>query len=550
MKSYIQCLLLATILLACRVEELKAQSGSGATVCTCECLKPFFDYLIKSGRLFIQPADGILVSSILQDAQNAGYSVSFTQCQVLSRNVNGVFYAKTQSPSATVYKAVIGDCTVSINSATGTAVTFSGLLSDACGTDGTVTYHTSGSATVKASLRVDSCMNCADENTVQSCYSAITESAANPYLYGLAGNWRSSRSYAYYDDRKETDPLQDISLRTAGTVSIFKTFWKFSGNGLQGMPDNSPDTSRWVWNSELTLVNRKGLELENHDPLGRYNAGLYGYDDALPVAVAQNARYREIAFEGFEDYDFGGNPCDAACSVPRSFDFSFYKDKLDMTQQHTGRYSLRVDTSAGISANITATDADGFGLTFNKATAACGTGVAGLASVKADSAALLPSFSPIAGKTIVVSAWVKEQQDCAGTTYTGNYIALVVKQPGDSSTVVAHPKGAIIEGWQRYEEVISIPDDAVSLSLLMKATAGHAVYFDDIRIHPYNANMKSFVYGSSDLRLMAELDENNYATFYEYDDDGTLIRLKKETERGIKTITETRSALLKEKLDQ
>ncbi|MBS1565364.1 MAG: hypothetical protein JST39_13305, partial [Bacteroidetes bacterium] len=46
-------------------------------------------------------------------------------------------------------------------------------------------------------------------------------------------------------------------------------------------------------------------------------------------------------------------------------------------------------------------------------------------------------------------------------------------------------------------------------------------------------------------RLMAELDENNYATFYEYDDDRTLVRGKKETQRGIKTIKETRSALLK-----
>jgi hypothetical protein len=45
---------------------------------------------------------------------------------------------------------------------------------------------------------------------------------------------------------------------------------------------------------------------------------------------------------------------------------------------------------------------------------------------------------------------------------------------------------------------------------------------------------------------MAELDENNYATFYEYDDDGTLVRVKKETSRGIKTINETRSGLLKE----
>ena len=40
---------------------------------------------------------------------------------------------------------------------------------------------------------------------------------------------------------------------------------------------------------------------------------------------------------------------------------------------------------------------------------------------------------------------------------------------------------------------------------------------------------------------MSELDENNYATFYEYDDDGSLVRVKKETERGVKTIKETRT---------
>ena len=58
--------------------------------------------------------------------------------------------------------------------------------------------------------------------------------------------------------------------------------------------------------------------------------------------------------------------------------------------------------------------------------------------------------------------------------------------------------------------------------------------------------MKSFAFHPINLRLLAELDENNYATFYEYDDEGTLIRLKKETQRGIKTIKETRSALVKE----
>ena len=57
--------------------------------------------------------------------------------------------------------------------------------------------------------------------------------------------------------------------------------------------------------------------------------------------------------------------------------------------------------------------------------------------------------------------------------------------------------------------------------------------------------MKSFVYDPVSLRLMAELDANNYATFYEYDDQGNLIRVKKETERGIVTLKESRSVYTK-----
>jgi hypothetical protein len=42
---------------------------------------------------------------------------------------------------------------------------------------------------------------------------------------------------------------------------------------------------------------------------------------------------------------------------------------------------------------------------------------------------------------------------------------------------------------------------------------------------------------------MAELDENNFATFYEYDDEGILIRVKKETEKGTMTIRESRTGV-------
>jgi len=68
------------------------------------------------------------------------------------------------------------------------------------------------------------------------------------------------------------------------------------------------------------------------------------------------------------------------------------------------------------------------------------------------------------------------------------------------------------------------------------------IYFDELRFTPYNSNMKSYVYDPITLRLVAQLDENNYASFFEYDEEGTLIRTKAETKAGVKTITETRSA--------
>lgn len=71
-------------------------------------------------------------------------------------------------------------------------------------------------------------------------------------------------------------------------------------------------------------------------------------------------------------------------------------------------------------------------------------------------------------------------------------------------------------------------------------TSGVPVYFDDIRIFPSDGSMKCYVYDPENLRFVAELDERHFATFYEYDNEGNLVRVKKETERGIKTLKETR----------
>jgi hypothetical protein len=154
-------------------------------------------------------------------------------------------------------------------------------------------------------------------------------------------------------------------------------------------------------------------------------------------------------------------------------------------------------------------------------------------------------FSPEAKSKMVVSAWIKTGQEiCADPAApVGN---ITVSFDKGATTAVLQKTGTLIEGWQRMETVVDIPANAGKIILTATGTTQQDVYIDDIRVHPYNAHMKSYVYDPVNLRLVAELDDNNYSTFYEYDNDGTLIRVKKETVKGIQTIRETRSALYKE----
>ena len=154
------------------------------------------------------------------------------------------------------------------------------------------------------------------------------------------------------------------------------------------------------------------------------------------------------------------------------------------------------------------------------------------------------TFSPQPGQKYLLSAWVREDYTNPPFTYTNSGILISFN---DSTIIlpVIMASGPIIEGWQRIEKSFLVPSTAynIQLNLMNISSSGTPVnvYFDDIRVHPFRSNMKSYVYDPSTQRLTAELDENNYATRYEYDDEGILIRVKKETERGVMTIKETRN---------
>lgn len=150
------------------------------------------------------------------------------------------------------------------------------------------------------------------------------------------------------------------------------------------------------------------------------------------------------------------------------------------------------------------------------------------------------NFAPVPEGRYWLSAWVKEAHITQQKTYENTYIEFSFD---NGSPVQLYPSGDIIEGWQRIVGEFTIPALATDMQIdLVNESSSIEAFFDDVRVHPFNASMKSYVYDPETLWLTAELDDNNYATFYEYDMEGQLIRIKKETARGIMTIQESRSS--------
>lgn len=156
------------------------------------------------------------------------------------------------------------------------------------------------------------------------------------------------------------------------------------------------------------------------------------------------------------------------------------------------------------------------------------------------------SFSPTPGSEYLLGAWIKVEFAEGLSFNPGDYEGMgagVQISYNDAQLVTEdlfEPSGPVVDGWQRVEQLFTVPQNAYNISIDLVNNTNTNVYFDDVRIHPLRSNMKSYVYDPGTQRLTSELDENNYATFYEYDDEGNLIRVKKETERGVMTIQETR----------
>lgn len=383
------------------------------------------------------------------------------------------------------------------------------------------------------------CVTCYSCDTV--CVKITEGTTINPYLNNARNNWKELQKYVYLDER--IDQAGDQRIRNKGYINSNPEGWHFGGsNTLHGIfsPLVLNEKSGWIISNEITRFDNEGMQVEEKDALGIYSSSLCSYQNSLVTAVSKNAQYKEIGNDHFEDYEYDLSTnlyCDNS-----HFDFKSAVNNNTAAEisdnfAHTGLYSVEVDNTELSLIKTLVPRNDQPSVKQNSATN--NNSIINLGG-------LLEQFSPEDNKEYRFECWTREAENCISGTYVIPFTRITFLDASNNiinMPLEISPDLPSVEGWQRISTSFLIPSNAKKIKIELVAENGVA-YFDDVRIYPNAANMKSYVYHPLNLYLMAELDENNYATFYEYDDEGNLIRIKKETQRGIVTVKESRKHIV------
>ncbi len=371
----------------------------------------------------------------------------------------------------------------------------------------------------------------------------------NPFVHGVLGSWRPKADWSFATTRAD-----EFNSRKGAVLDAYSDF--FSAFPLR-VKAPSERSARWVKQTEAIVHDNTGKTLDSRSVLDAFSTKLFGYNLSLPIAEADYARHSDIAFDGFEDYNFTNqlsNPF-SSCPLPQHFKPSEF-DALDQTQSHTGRYSLPVRSNTSITRSLV-----------NQSVGP--TAAINGRRFAADSSIVISPFSPAPGRYLL-SVWVKKTEGSSSTSSSPSTLERVSKlllpgstlvprlgevlrssraadvevscrKRGGASTSLAtlQCSGVPVDDWYLVQGEFTLPSDAVSVSVELKSASG-TTWFDDLRVQPYHARMKSYVYDPHSLRLVAELDENNFSTRYVYDAQGSMVAKKRETERGIFTVQEVR----------
>jgi hypothetical protein len=371
----------------------------------------------------------------------------------------------------------------------------------------------------------------------------------NPYRSGLRGKWKPYSNFVYYSSRNPaTIPSNNsTNISNDGILSDFSEFWlKPASPGEKWIVSYG---TKWTKSKQFNNYDLSGNLIHEQDALNISSNADYDFNNSLVSSVTQNSSPRQSFNESFEGLNFIGSCVEGCGGISGTVQSSTFENNLirsslgnQFATSHSGYYSLRSTTSS-------------FEVAEFPTQTICASGIDGKYLWNSDlnrfdlgCFGCLPVFAPEQGD-YNFSVWVSSDASLNKGHFNAPFEIQIEKYDAGSNlllTEIIEPKGPIIDGWQKVEGklIIEATTKLVKIKLYNSnvATNGN-LYLDDLRIHPEESNMQTYVYDPGSLRLMAQLDENNYATFYEYDDEGLLTRIKRETDIGVVTLQENKTTL-------
>ncbi len=303
------------------------------------------------------------------------------------------------------------------------------------------------------------------------------------YERGKKGHWRSKQSYVYRSEINESrvEDYAEYRNYNDGTFSMKLFNWR----------DQNLNDSKWLLTATVDSYTPNGQPAQDHNILNIYSAAKYAENGTQLSMVAQNAQEDQVMFQHFEQlydskYFDDGLAYDAAAAT--------------WTQQraHTGKSSVLLKSGARFDVG---------------------------------------SINAAAGsQKMMMRLWASNDK---GVDALNRVLQLVESDVQESTNAhYYYPKRIASSGhWQLYEFEFTHSRDS-KFEIVAKEGFKGKVFLDDLRIQPYEAEAVCYVYDEAQ-RLIAQFDDQHFASLFEYNAEGALIRKSKETTRGIKTISET-----------
>lgn len=335
----------------------------------------------------------------------------------------------------------------------------------------------------------------------------------------LKGKYVIGQSRVTYSNQYPTREYDATSAKYKNS-NLTKNWYRVDTTFSRLLDDNvlatvTPSTPDWRVTSVGTLYDRNSSRIEEAGLNDRKSASKWGYNNYYKLATISNANYNSFTFTGFEDQlsvnaspstiHFGGEVTGGQSRTP----FVVQTGGLPIIKPHTGSYM------AAVGSRVT-------GPKFNA-----------------------ENFET--GRTYVAKVWIYKNSPALAaltlslTGITGTATPISVT----NSITRANTANLTVGDWVLMSVDITVPANLnlglthnLSVSLTTPPDAGTA-YFDDLAFHPKDAVLTGNVYNEKTGLLVAQLDNENFATLYNYDNAGRVLTTYKEYSGGTKKITET-----------